>query len=161
MEAAQAAAGTMMIDHITEMAIVTAMDKTAAVAEAVAEAAGRPLMVNVTTTDGTGVAITATPSTATILVGKNLRGTVETAEVTAAAVVEDVTTVEATAKTAVMGLRRRTGPCRCHGTIASRRSCLRAGMGLRASTLTATRTFRWRLRARTCLMVSKTFTRSS
>lgn len=161
MEAAQAVvAGTTMIDHITEMAIVTAMDKTAAVAEAVVEAAGRPLTVNVTTTAGIDVATTVTLSTATILVGKNLRETAETVEDTKVVVV-DATTVAGIAKTVVMGHRRRTGPFRCLGTIESRRNCFRAGMGLRASTLTAMRTFRWKRRALTCPMVSKTFTKSS
>ena len=163
MEAAQAvAAGTTMIDHITEMAIVTAMDKTAAVAEveAAAEAAGRRLMVNVTTV-GTGAATTAIRST-TIPVGKNHRGTVETAEVTA----EDVAAMTAeetamTAMTAVMGRTRTTGPFRYRGTIGSSRSCFRAGTGPRASTLTGTRTFRWRLRARTCPTGSKTLVKSS
>ena len=163
MEAAPAAAdGTMMIDHITEMAIVTAMDKTAAVAEveAAAEAAGRRLMVNVTTV-GTGAATTATRST-TIPVGKNHRGTVETAEVT----VEDVAAMTAeetamTAMTAVMGRTRTTGPFRYRGTIGSSRSCFRAVTGPRASTLTGTRTFRWRLRARTCPTGSKTLVKSS
>merc|ERR1719210_371935 len=128
MEAAPAAAdGTMMIDHITEMAIVTAMDKTAAI------------------------------RSTTIPVGKNRRGIVETAGVT----VEDVAVMTAeetamTAMTAVMGQTRMTGPFRYRGTIGSNRSCFRAGTGPRASTLTGTRTFRWRLRARTCPTGSKT-----
>ena len=163
MEAAPAAAdGTMMIDHITEMAIVTAMDKTAAVAEVeeAAEAAGRRLMVNVTTV-GTGAATTATRST-TIPVGKNRRGIVETAGVT----VEGVAVMTAeetamTAMTAVMGRTRMTGPFRYRGTIGSSRSCFRADTGPRASTLTGTRTFRWRLRARTCPTGSKTLVKSS
>ena len=150
MEAAQAAAdGTMMIDHITEMAIVTAMDKTAAVAEV---AAGRRPTVKGTTV-GIAAVNGAIPST-TIPVGRNRLGTVETAD-TAVAVAIGATTAVETGATVETVRRRTTGPYRCHGTIGSSRSCFRAATGHRVSTLTATRISRWRPLALTCRTASK------
>ena len=159
-EAAQAGAAAvvdgMMIDHITEMAIVTATDRTVAVAVA-AEVAGRLPTVKGTTV-GTVAERTVTRST-TIPVGRSHPETAETVVDTAVAAEAAVMTVVVTAETVGTAPQRTIGPYPCRVTIGSSKNCSRAATARRASILTAMRTSRLRPRVPTCPTVLRTSVR--
>jgi hypothetical protein len=136
-----AATGTMVeaiveVDHITEMAIVTAMDKTVA-----AEAVGQLLLVR----GMAAVAVDGISTTVETPVGRNPME--EDVGVTEAAVAPDITV-------GMMAVqpRRTTGLFRCRGTKGQSPSCSKVAMGLPESTSIGTRTFQSRQLEVTCPM---------
>ena len=145
-------AGTM-IDHITEMAIVTATVRTAVMVEAAGRAAtavGQPPTASEMTA-GTVAAIIAATTSTTTPVGRSPDPVI--AEVIADTEVAGV----AVGTTGAVGeaVRRTIGPYRCRGMRGPRWNCSRAVTGPLVSTLIGMRTFRSRPRGPTCLTASK------
>ncbi len=137
-----------MIDHITEMAIVTALDRSAAVvmaAVAAAEAVGQQPMVN-----EMSAGIVAVTTFTTTLAGRS--HPVVTAKAVVGTAEEDMETAEMTVGRQPLMI----GPSHCQGMIGSRRSCSLAVTGHRASTLIGTRISRSKPLALMCQTALRT-----
>ena len=156
-EAALAEAVGTMIDHITEMAIVTATDRAAAIAATAAAAAAVAVAAGADGPPRTGSAMTAgtvagTIGTTftTIAVGKNL-GRGGNAVIAATAAAGAAGTIPAAAAVGPMTI----GRAPCPVMRGWRLSCSRGVTGHRVSTLIGMRTFRSRPLGRTCPTASK------
>jgi hypothetical protein len=167
LEAAQVAVvAIMIVDHMTEVAIVTAMIRVAVVVEATAavvaaEAVGQLPMGSNATTAGIAAEvaeatvgrtfITAPARAVAIPVGRNHPQVAE-ASPGMAATAEAIT---AATMAVVAAAALKTGPSPCPGTIGSKLSSSRAVTGPRVSTLIDMRTFRSRPLDQMCQMALK------
>jgi hypothetical protein len=162
LEAAQVAVvAIMIVDHMTEVAIVTAMIRVAVVVEATAavvaaEAVGQLPMGSNATTAGIAAEvaeatvgrtfITAPARAVAIPVGRNHPQVAEASPGTA---------ITAAMMAVVAAAALKTGPSPCPGTIGSKLSSSRAVTGPRVSTLIDMRTFRSRPLDQMCQMALK------
>jgi hypothetical protein len=154
----------MIVDHMTEVAIVTAMIRVAVVVEATAavEAVGQLPMGSNATTAGIAAEvaeatvgrtfITAPARAVAIPVGRNHPQVAE-ASPGMAATAEAITAATMAVVAAAAALK--TGPSPCPGTIGSKLSSSRAVTGPRVSTLIDMRTFRSRPLDQMCQMALK------
>jgi hypothetical protein len=162
LEAAQVAVvAIMIVDHMTEVAIVTAMIRVAVAVEATAvvaaaEAVGQLPMGSNATTAGIAAEvaeatvgrtfITAPARAVAIPVGRNHPQVAEASPGTA---------ITAAMMAVVAAAALKTGPSLCQGTIGSKLSSSPAVTGPRASTLIDMRTFRSRPLDQMCQMALK------
>jgi hypothetical protein len=163
----EAVEAIMIVDHMTEVAIVTAMIRVAVAVEATAvvaaaEAVGQLPMGSNATTAGIAAevvaatvdrtSITAPARAVAIPVGRNHPQVAE-ASPGMAATAEAITAATMAVVAAAAALK--TGPSPCPGTIGSKLSSSPAVTGPRASTLIDMRTFRSRPLDQMCQMALK------